>query len=81
MITGHQRALLYRAKCITEIPQRKFPKQICLALSEIWGVGISPKPQQTAQQSCFQGFGLAFDRTLTSNILYCPDTRQFNTVV
>ena len=40
MITGHQWELLYRAKCITEIPQHKSPKQICLVLGKIWGVGI-----------------------------------------
>ena len=38
MITWHQWALLYRAKCITEIPQRKSTKQICLVLDKIWGV-------------------------------------------
>jgi len=43
MITRHQWALLYRAKCITEIPQHKSPKQICLVLGEIWGVGIIPE--------------------------------------
>lgn len=40
MITWHQWALLYRAKCITEIPENKSPKHICLVSSEIWGVGI-----------------------------------------
>ena len=40
MITWHQWAVSYRAKCITEIPQSKSPKQICLASGEIWGVGI-----------------------------------------
>ena len=40
MITWHQWALLYRAKCITEIPGCKLPKQICLVSDEIWGVGI-----------------------------------------
>ena len=41
MITWPQRAVSYRAKCITEIPQSKSPKQICLVLGEIWGVGVN----------------------------------------
>ena len=61
MITGHQWALLYRAKCITEIPQRKPPKQICLVWCEIWGVGIikRPKSRRKQAQSCYHSNSFA----------------------